>query len=416
MAMSRNEIFDQVKEVLVDALGLDEDEVTEDATLMGDLGAESIDFLDIVFRLEKAFGIKVPREELFPAESLMSNPEYVSGGKVTPKGWRSSRRRCRTTDFTKFENNPDVNKMTIVHRGGDREFCRKQAQRGGLMTGPYRIIRGRKGNCGATRGLPCLCMTMRWIWIDKFLEFESGKRAVALKNVTLAEEHLHDHFPGFPVMPECLMIEAMAQTAGILVGEARKFDEKVILAKIKNAVFHHFVVPGDTITLICRDRIDRAGGGQHDGTITRGDTLIAEISLMFSHIDKNLAGKEFPEENFVFTDMFNSLLTGICRSEEGIPGVKSGGPSSRHHGDGGDQPAWGYRRAAWEGLWRAVAGSRRFGRSIRSAFRADWRARCRNTSCGTSAQVLSQGDQADEPRYRAFDHRGQRGAADMRGS
>jgi 3-hydroxyacyl-[acyl-carrier-protein] dehydratase len=74
---------------------------------------------------------------------------------------------------------------------------------------------------------------MRWIWIDKFLEFESGKRAVALKNVTLAEEHLHDHFPGFPVMPECLMIEAMAQTAGILVGEARKFQEKVILAKIK---------------------------------------------------------------------------------------------------------------------------------------------------------------------------------------
>ena len=61
---------------------------------------------------------------------------------------------------------------------------------------------------------------MRWIWIDKFIAFESGKRAVALKNVTMAEEHLHDHFPGFPVMPEALMIEGMAQTAGILVGEA----------------------------------------------------------------------------------------------------------------------------------------------------------------------------------------------------
>ena len=77
---------------------------------------------------------------------------------------------------------------------------------------------------------------MRWIWIDKFLEFQSGHRAVALKNVTLAEEHLHDHFPGFPVMPECLMIEAMAQTAGILVGQARHFQEKVILAKIKVAM------------------------------------------------------------------------------------------------------------------------------------------------------------------------------------
>jgi len=78
---------------------------------------------------------------------------------------------------------------------------------------------------------------MRWIWIDKFVEFESGRRAVAVKNVTLAEEHLHDHFPGFPVMPETLMIEAMAQTAGILVGQARGFQEKVILAKIKKAIF-----------------------------------------------------------------------------------------------------------------------------------------------------------------------------------
>ena len=88
---------------------------------------------------------------------------------------------------------------------------------------------------------------MRWIWIDKFVEFESGRRAVAVKNVTLAEEHLHDHFPGFPVMPECLMIEAMAQTAGILVGEAKDFQEKVILAKISKATFFDYVRPGDRI-------------------------------------------------------------------------------------------------------------------------------------------------------------------------
>ena len=90
---------------------------------------------------------------------------------------------------------------------------------------------------------------MRWIWIDKFVEFQSGKRAVAVKNVTLAEEHLHDHFPGFPIMPECLMIEAMAQTAGILVGQAKNFEEKVILAKIKKCVFFDYVRPGDTIKL-----------------------------------------------------------------------------------------------------------------------------------------------------------------------
>jgi len=152
---------------------------------------------------------------------------------------------------------------------------------------------------------------MRWIWIDKFLEFNSGKSAVALKNVTLAEEHLHDHFPGFPIMPECLMIEAMAQTAGILCGEARNFEEKVILAKIKKAVFFHFVRPGDTITLHAEIESIAAEAASTVGKIMRGDTLIAEISMMFSHIDNNISGLEFPEENFVFTDMFNSLLTGF---------------------------------------------------------------------------------------------------------
>ncbi|MCK5172794.1 MAG: beta-hydroxyacyl-ACP dehydratase [Planctomycetes bacterium] len=156
---------------------------------------------------------------------------------------------------------------------------------------------------------------MRWIWIDKFVEFESGKRAVALKNVSLAEEHLHDHFPGFCVMPECLMIEGMAQTAGILVGEARNFEEKVILAKINKAVFYHYVRPGDTLMLHAQiDSIAPEAAGT-SGRIMRGDTLIAEISLMFSHIDQNLAGKEFPEENFVFTDIFRSLIAGIARQQ-----------------------------------------------------------------------------------------------------
>lgn len=111
MAMSREEIFEQVQEVLTDALGLDEEEVTEDATLMGDLGAESIDFLDIVFRLEKAFDIKVPREELFPAEAILNNPEYVSGGKLTAKGLDELRTRMPHTELSTFEKDPDVNKM-----------------------------------------------------------------------------------------------------------------------------------------------------------------------------------------------------------------------------------------------------------------------------------------------------------------
>ena len=155
---------------------------------------------------------------------------------------------------------------------------------------------------------------MRWIWIDKFIEFNSGKNAVALKNVTLAEEHLHDHFPGYPVMPECLMIEAMAQTAGILVGEAKKFQEKVILAKIKKAVFFDYVKPGDTIKLEATIESIAPEAASTTGKITRSDKIIAEIDLMFSHIDQNLAGKEFPEENFVFgtgTSVFESLLRDI---------------------------------------------------------------------------------------------------------
>ncbi len=111
MAMSREEIYEQVKEALVDALGLDDEDVTPEATLMGDLGAESIDFLDIVFRLEKAFDIKVPREELFPAEGVLSNSEYVSGGKVTEKGLAELRAKMPHTDLSEFEADPDVNKI-----------------------------------------------------------------------------------------------------------------------------------------------------------------------------------------------------------------------------------------------------------------------------------------------------------------
>ena len=88
---------------------------------------------------------------------------------------------------------------------------------------------------------------MRWFWIDRFIEFESGVQARAIKNVSLAEEHLHDHFPGFPVMPASLMVEGMAQTGGILLGEKNAFEHIVILAKVPKVRFHGWVVPGDTI-------------------------------------------------------------------------------------------------------------------------------------------------------------------------
>src|ERR1700727_1311571 len=93
---------------------------------------------------------------------------------------------------------------------------------------------------------------MRWIWIDKFVSFTPRESATAVKAVSLAEEHLHDLYPGFPIVPHSLIIEGMAQTAGILVGEARDFKEKVILAKIGRATFHRLTRPGDTLAYIAK--------------------------------------------------------------------------------------------------------------------------------------------------------------------
>ncbi len=111
MAMSRQDIFENVKETLVDALGVEDDEVTEEATLTSDLGAESIDFLDIVFRLEKSFDIKIPRGELFP-EDIFNNPDYVDNGKMTEAGLTKLKAVMPHADFTEFEADPDVNKMS----------------------------------------------------------------------------------------------------------------------------------------------------------------------------------------------------------------------------------------------------------------------------------------------------------------
>jgi 3-hydroxyacyl-[acyl-carrier-protein] dehydratase len=149
---------------------------------------------------------------------------------------------------------------------------------------------------------------MRWIWIDKFIEFTPRKSASAVKNVSLAEEHLHDLYPAFPIVPHSLIVEGMAQTAGILVGEARNFEEKVILAKIGRATFHRLVRPGDTIVFQATIEQLNEQGASIRGTVKAGDELVADIELMFSHIDQNMAGLEFPEHNFVFTQQFTELL------------------------------------------------------------------------------------------------------------
>jgi acyl carrier protein len=104
---TKDEVYDKIRTALVEALGVDEDEVKPEATLVGDLGAESIDFLDIVFRLEKAFNIKIPRGELFP-EDVLTNAEYVQDGKVTEHGVAKLRERMPFADLDEFAKNPMV--------------------------------------------------------------------------------------------------------------------------------------------------------------------------------------------------------------------------------------------------------------------------------------------------------------------
>lgn len=114
MPMTEPEIFEKVKETLVEALGVDEDEIKPEASLMGDLGAESIDFLDIIFRLEKGFGIKIPRGEMFPDN--LNNPEFVQNGKITPAGLTMLKERMPHVDFTEFEKDPDLSKITDLFK------------------------------------------------------------------------------------------------------------------------------------------------------------------------------------------------------------------------------------------------------------------------------------------------------------
>lgn len=117
MALSSEEVFGKVREALVGALGVDEEEVTPEATLTGDLGAESIDFLDIVFRLEKEFGIKIPRGDLFP-DNLFTNEQYVQNGKLTPAGLDELRKRMPHADLAEFEKDPDVQNVNNLFTVG----------------------------------------------------------------------------------------------------------------------------------------------------------------------------------------------------------------------------------------------------------------------------------------------------------
>jgi 3-hydroxyacyl-[acyl-carrier-protein] dehydratase len=153
---------------------------------------------------------------------------------------------------------------------------------------------------------------MRWMWVDRFIEFESKKSAKAVKNLSLAEDHFAQHFPGYPVMPVSLILEGLAQTGGILLGEANNFQEKVVLAKIGNARFQREALAGETLTY-STELIDlRPEGGTVQGKVHVVNEQIGEAEIMFMHLDKARSGAIFGDKNFVFAGELGNLL-GLSR-------------------------------------------------------------------------------------------------------
>jgi 3-hydroxyacyl-[acyl-carrier-protein] dehydratase len=154
---------------------------------------------------------------------------------------------------------------------------------------------------------------MRWIWIDRFTEFHSGKSARAVKNLSFAEDFFADHFPGYPVMPAALILEGLAQTGGILIGEANQFREKVVLAKVPKAVFHREVLAGEQLIYEAEVLHLRPEGAAVSGRVLGGG-VVAEAEIFFAHLDQNRSRQLFGEQNFVFGGELKHLfsrLTGV---------------------------------------------------------------------------------------------------------
>ena len=140
---------------------------------------------------------------------------------------------------------------------------------------------------------------MRWYWIDRFLEFESGRYAKAVKNISLAEEHVHDHFTDYPMIPNSLVIEGLAQTGGLLVCEYNHFEKKVVLAKIPTAKFYCEALPGDTLTYTTTIEYVKPEGAMVNAVSFKGDVLHAEVEIVFAHLNDARLEALFQPETFL---------------------------------------------------------------------------------------------------------------------
>jgi 3-hydroxyacyl-[acyl-carrier-protein] dehydratase len=157
---------------------------------------------------------------------------------------------------------------------------------------------------------------MRWLWIDRFLDFRPGKSARAVKNLSLAEDHFAEHFPGYPVMPATLILEGLAQTGGILAGHARDFKEKVVLAKIMTARFQREALAGEQLIYDVELLHLRDEGASVQGRVTAlqpgaapgQEELIGEAEIFFAHLDQTRSQQLFGDHNFVFSGELKHML------------------------------------------------------------------------------------------------------------
>ena len=160
---------------------------------------------------------------------------------------------------------------------------------------------------------------MRWLWIDRFTAFKRSQSARAVKNLSITEDLFRDHFPDWPVMPAALMLEGIAQTGGILVGEANDFKEKVVLAKIVSATFRREAMAGETLVYDVTMLHLRPEGASVEGKIyalaagepipaTWTEEPLGVAELFFAHLDKSRSQQMFGDRNFVFSGELTHLL------------------------------------------------------------------------------------------------------------
>jgi 3-hydroxyacyl-[acyl-carrier-protein] dehydratase len=160
---------------------------------------------------------------------------------------------------------------------------------------------------------------MRWFWIDRFTEFVRGRRAVALKALALSEEQFDGYTPGFATMASSLMIEGMAQTSGLLVGEMEGFSQRVVLAKIGKAIFHRPAMPGELLRYEASITDAKGDGALASVNAFIEDELVAEVDLMFAFLDERFpSGPLFEPVDFAAM-LRNFHMYDVGRTPDGQP-------------------------------------------------------------------------------------------------